>query len=66
MPKKSKVAAEPKFHPLKVSKSAKMMAASAELHGGSYGSMIRIMGDAEDSYRKTGRLVLGAGDGKKE
>lgn len=59
MAKRDKVAVAPKFHPLKVSKQVKTMAASHKLNGGSYKGFIRIMGGAEDTYRKTGRLVLG-------
>lgn len=62
MAKRDKVAVASKFHPLKVSKQVKTMAASSALRGGSYKGFIRIMGEAEDSYKKTGRLVLGAGN----
>lgn len=44
---------------LKVSKSIKCMAAFASLRGLSFRSVIRVMGEADDSYKKNGRLILG-------
>lgn len=44
---------------LKVSKSIKCQAASASMFGVSFRRVIRVMGEAEDSYKKTGRLILG-------
>lgn len=44
---------------LKVSKSIKIMAAFASLRGFSKRQFIRIMGEAENNYKKNGRLVFG-------
>lgn len=44
---------------LKVSKGVKIMAAFASLRGFSKRQFIRIMGEAEDNYKKSGRLVFG-------
>lgn len=49
----------PKADVLKVSKSVKIMAAFASLRGFSKRQVIRIMGEAEDNYKKNGRLVFG-------
>lgn len=44
---------------LKVSKESKLWAATSSLHGINRRSMIRIMGEAEENYKKYGRLVMG-------
>lgn len=44
---------------LKVSKSIKCQAAFASLRGLSFRSVIRVMGEADESYKKNGRLILG-------
>lgn len=44
---------------LKVSKSIKIQAAFASLRGHSFRTTIRLLGEAEDSYKKNGRLILG-------
>lgn len=44
---------------LKVSKSIKCQAAFASLRGLSFRSVIRVMGEADDIYKKNGRLILG-------
>ena len=44
---------------LKVSKEVKIMAAFASLRGFSKRQFIRVMGEAEDNYKKNGRLVFG-------
>lgn len=49
----------PKADVLKVSKSIKIMAAFASLRGLNKRSFIRIMGEAEDNFKKNGRLVFG-------
>lgn len=49
---------------LKVSKSAKIMAAFGSLRGLSFRDTIRILGEAEESYKANGRLILGAGEAK--
>lgn len=46
---------------LKVSKTAKMYAASAAMRGNPYRQMILLMGEAEKNYAESGRLVLGEG-----
>lgn len=54
--KKSSV---PKADVLKVSKGAKIMASFAELRGVNKRGFILAMGEAEDSYKRHGRLVFG-------
>ena len=49
----------PKAGVLKVSKAVKIMAAFASLRGVSKRQVIRIMGEAEDNYKKNGRLIIG-------
>lgn len=49
----------PKADVLKVSKEVKIMAAFASLRGFSKRQVIRIMGEAEDNYKKNGRLIIG-------
>ncbi len=44
---------------LKVSKSVKIAAAMGSLNGHSFRNTIRIMGEAEDNYKRYGRLILG-------
>ena len=56
--KKSKSDA-PKSGTLKVSKSIKIMAAFASMRGLSRRAFIRLMGEADDIYKKKGRLVFG-------
>lgn len=56
--KKSKSDA-PKSGTLKVSKSIKIMAAMAALRGGNRRELIRLLGAAEDIYKRNGRLVFG-------
>lgn len=44
---------------LKVSKSIKIQAAFASLRGHSFRTTIRLLGEAEDAFKKNGRLILG-------
>lgn len=44
---------------LKVSKSVKCQAAFASARGLSFRAIILAMGEAEDIYKKNGRLILG-------
>lgn len=43
---------------LKVSKSVKAMATMAARRGYNFKEMIRLLGEAEDTFKKNGRLVL--------
>lgn len=44
---------------LKVSKESKIWAAFASLRGINHRTMIKIMGEAEDNYKRYGRLIIG-------
>lgn len=57
--KVKKKGSAPKADVLKVSKSAKIMAAFSELRGVNKRGFILAMGEAEDNYRRNGRLVFG-------
>lgn len=48
----------PKNSVLKVSKSIKVMAALASLRGVNKRGLIRMLGEAEDNFKKNGRLIL--------
>lgn len=48
----------PKADVLKVSKEVKIMAAFASLRGFSKRQVVRVMGEAEDNYKRNGRLII--------
>jgi len=58
-PQKVKKERAPKSTTLKVSKSAKIMAAMGSLRGFPFRETIRLFGEAEQSYKLGGRLVFG-------
>lgn len=57
--KEKKKPTAPKGSVLKVSKRIKIMAAFASLNGFPKRQLIRMFGEAEDIYKKNGRLVFG-------
>ena len=56
---KEKKARGPKNTTLKVSKSAKIIAAMGSLRGFNFRETIRLLGEAEATYKAGGRLVFG-------
>ena len=58
--KEKKKASAPKGRYMKVSKSVKIMATMAAVRGGNKRAVIRALGEADDSYKATGRLILGS------
>lgn len=56
---KEKKARAPKNTTLKVSKAAKIMAAMGTLRGFNFRQTVRLLAEAEASYKAGGRLVFG-------
>lgn len=56
--KKKKPQARHLDNQIKVSKSVKAMATMAARRGYNFKEMIRLLGEAEDTFKKNGRLVL--------
>lgn len=57
---KKKKSSAPKGRFMKVSKSIKIMAAMSALKGHSKRAIIRIMGEADETYKAGGRLIIGS------